>query len=258
MKVEILRRRIGEEKSYWESFSYEPASEQETVISLLDHLNAREDLRNSQGEPSLPIRFEKSCLQKKCGACAMIVNGAPVLACQAKLFTGKKKKKPLELIRLEPLRKFPVVEDLIVNREVLFQNLREIGAWLEGEGLSEEVSRKKLQQDNEARYEASRCLQCGICLEVCPNWSVDTAFAGMAAAIPLSRLLYAEGKTAERKRLSREYRERVYEGCGKSLACQQVCPAEIPIDFLIARSAGIAVWSGLLSKNINIFPMGFR
>ena len=87
---------------------YETEDPAETVANALTRINERLEAAGER-----PIRWEHSCLQKKCGACAMVINGRPGLACDARLSEYG------ETIRLEPLRKFPRVEDLMVDRSVL-------------------------------------------------------------------------------------------------------------------------------------------
>ena len=231
MKIEVLRRAFGGEAPLWQCFSYEPEGAAETVATALTRLNEREPLRDEAGREVPPIRWDCSCLQKKCGACAMVVNGRPRLACDALLTEYPRG------LRLEPLRKFPVVADLIVDRGILFENLEQLRLWLEAEPLQTDAI-------TETAYEASRCLQCGCGLEVCPNFCPGGNFAGMAAAVPMTRLL-AELPLSERGELSSLYRRRVYEGCGKSLACRDICPAGIDIERMLVNSNALAVWRRL-------------
>ena len=220
--IEVLRRKSPEEAPYTERFDYTSEDDMETVATALTRLN--EVLED-------PIRWECSCLQRKCGGCAMVVEGRPTLACAARLSEYKK------TVCLEPLRKFPVVADLIVDRSVLFDTLREMNIWLSG-------AAEQNQGASELCYEASRCLQCGCCLDVCPNFAPGETFAGMASAVPMTRLLTQLPKV-ELDALSENYRRRVYAGCGKSLACRNICPAGIDIDRLLANSNAVAVWKRL-------------
>ena len=222
MNMDILRRESAEAEPYWRSFSYEPQDANETVATALTRLT--ETLEQ-------PIRWECSCLQKKCGACAMVINGVPTLACDAFLRDYQK-------IHLEPLKKFPVVADLVVDRSAMRESLKTLRLWLEGEArVSEKV--------NDIAYEASRCLQCGCCLEVCPNFMTDGTFAGMAGGAPMARLL-TELPESQKQEASRLYREHVFEGCGKSLACRNVCPAGLDVDALLVNSNAAAVWKRFL------------
>ena len=160
----------------------------------------------------------------------MRINGTPGLACDALLQSLGSR------IRLEPLSKFRVVEDLIVDRSVMMENLKALSLWIDGKAV--------WQKKTEARaFEASRCLQCGLCLEVCPNFSAEGLFAGAAGAVPFSRKLIQDPEW--NRAASQAYRTRVFEGCGKSLACSRVCPAEIDIEQLMSRSNGAALWRSL-------------
>lgn len=232
MLIEILRRAGADAEPYIQRFSYEPQGGTETAATALTRLNDTPELRDIDGNPAAPIQWECSCLQKKCGACAMVINGTPMLACAARLSEMKK------TVRLEPLRKFPVVADLIVDRSVMRENLFAMELWLRGEAVMSDAAAA-------VGYEASRCLQCGCCLDVCPNFSPSGTFTGMAAAAPVSRLL-AELPASRRAELAELYRARVFEGCGKSLACRDICPANITIDLLLANSNALAVWKRLM------------
>ena len=107
--LRILRRGSAAEKAYWEDFPYETEESAATAATALTDLNAR----------GADIAWECSCLQKKCGACAMVINGRPQLACAARLIDFSRQE-----IMIEPLRKFPVVCDLVVDRSILFENLK--------------------------------------------------------------------------------------------------------------------------------------
>ena len=45
-----------------------------------------------------------------------------------------------------------------------------------------------------------------------------------------------------------EYNEHIYKGCGKSLACKDICPAGIDMDKLLSKSNAVAVWKRLMKK----------
>lgn len=227
--LEIWRQASPEAGSCFRSYVYETEQAGATVASALQDLNERPTLTDVNGVTDSKIVWACSCLQKKCGACAMLVNGRPQLACKALLSEQKK-----GVIRLEPLRKFPLVADLMVNREVLFAHLQEMKVWAES---SVSVNDK----NNALMYEASLCLQCGCCLEVCPNFSPTGRFFGMAAMVPSARLLMGLDSVSS-KQLRRQYRKAIVDGCGKSLACQNICPAGIDIEQLMSRSNAVTLW----------------
>ena len=70
---------------------------------------------------------------------------------------------------LGTFKQFPLVRDLIVDRSNLFENLKKLNLWLESEAYMSSWT-------HEPRYQSARCLMCGCCLEVCPNFSANGTF----------------------------------------------------------------------------------
>ena len=235
LRFDILRQSSPESEPYLQSIEYSTGRENATVASALLEINLS-DMTDTNGKPVGEIGFEHSCLQKKCGACAMLINGVPGLACGARLSELAENGS----VELRPLRKFPVVRDLIVDRSVMFADLKALGAWAESEI-------HPADKTDDTAYEASRCLQCGCCLEICPNFYAGGSFMGMAAAVPASRLIEQLGKE-KRRELARAYSKHFYGGCGKSLACRDICPAGIDAERLMVNSNAAAVWRRLFGK----------
>lgn len=234
--IEIKRQEDIKSSAYFQSIRLTPKKENLTVASLLREINANPDIRDIEGEPVPYISWECSCLQKKCGACAILINGRPRLACDTFIRDYMKK----DRLTLAPLSKFPIIKDLIVDRSTLYNNLRDIRNYLE-----EEV--RLTDKNTDTAYEASRCLMCGCCLEVCPNFYVGGDFFGAASFVPATRLITATGRGGAEE-LKREYREHIYKGCGKSLACKDICPAGIDMDKMLSKSNEVAVWKSLFKR----------
>ena len=227
--ISVLRRERDAKTSAWQDFSYDSLTESDTVATALTHLNACQTLRDVNGAAARAIEWECSCLQKKCGACAMVINGRPRLACDAKLaeLGGAQ-------IRVEPLRKFPVVCDLVVDRSILFENLKTLKLWLQADA-------DLADRDQSLAYEASECIQCGCCLEICPNFYVGGTFFGMAT-VPITTRLLTEMPTDVCRELVKSYARHTFEGCGKSLSCLDVCPKKIDTENLMVNANALAVW----------------
>lgn len=228
--IEIKRQEDGDSKPYIQLIEQEIERDNLTVASLLRTMNADLELKDMEGSKVSKISWECSCLQKKCGACAMLINGRPKLACDTFVRDYLKKGK----ISLAPLSKFPIIKDLIVDRSILYNNLKDLKAYLDTELILKD-------RDTDTAYEASRCLMCGCCLEVCPNFSVSGDFYGAASFVPVSRLI-STVKKGEANELKKEYEEHIYKGCGKSLACKDICPAGIDMDKLLSKSNAVSVW----------------
>lgn len=227
----ILRRQNTESEAYWQEVSYEFTDPMETVATALTRINQLEDCRDSEGRPVGHIEWECSCMQKRCGACAMRINGKPALACDSFLKDFPEGKE----IVLEPLSKFTCLRDLVVDRSALREALRQIRAWSGSSGITSE---KRLDDV----YDASKCLQCGCCLEVCPNYSAGNEFAGAAGFVADFRSAAALTQE-EKKERKAAYNKHVYKGCGKSLACHDICPAGINIDRILSRSNALLIWN---------------
>ena len=212
MLVKIKRQSSPNTEPYWQSFTYE-GDGHVTVSAVLDSLNYTDDLFDTEGNPAPKIRWECSCMQAVCGGCAMVINGVPALACST--FIDEVKGKDLVL---EPLSKFPVVADLIVDRSVIYENLNNAKAYLDNIATSKKKHHKQ-------QYSVAKCLKCGLCLEVCPNYHPGGAFFGAVLANE-SYLLASQSKNKP-SQIVKEYKKHFGAGCSKALSCQTVCPAEI-------------------------------
>lgn len=213
MLVKIKRCAGAGFAPYWQTFRYDGKPEN-TVAAVLDELNYSGGLSDINGIPAPRIQWECSCMQKMCGACAMMINGTPALACSVFLRSIKG-----DTLVLEPLSKFPVVADLIVDRSIIEENLRHADMFLGKYGGSDET-------DYAHRYTAAKCLKCGLCLEVCPNYCRGQNFFG---ALFANDAYLVHSMTADRKKaIQKEYHEHFARGCSKSLSCQKICPMEIP------------------------------
>ena len=212
MIVKIKRQNSLAGPSYWQSFEYK-GSTHVSVSAVLDALNYTDDLYDVEGNPASRIRWECSCMQGVCGGCAIVINNKPALACS----TFLKDIKGDELV-LEPLSKFPVISDLMVDRSIIYRNLNKVKAYLNDRS-------EALAKDYPHRYQVAKCLKCGLCLEVCPNYSYGTDFFGAVFAND-AYLLYSN-QTNDKKELIKSYNEHFVSNCSKALSCQSVCPAKI-------------------------------
>lgn len=228
-KIRIRRQENRKSDRYWQEFEFD-GSENSSVASVLNELNSRSPLKDNSGNIAAPIGWECGCMVRKCGACAMLINGLPRLACSTFLNTLRG-----TTITLEPFSKFPLVRDLIVDRSILFENLKKLNLWLDSEAYMNPWT-------HEPRYQSARCLMCGCCLEVCPNFHTDGTFAGAIAAVNAFRILNEEQEATHKNEISAEYKEKYFEGCGKSLSCHDICPIRLPVEELLVRSNAAAIW----------------
>ena len=79
-KIRIRRQERQKSDSYWQEFEYD-GSKSSSVATVLKELNSRTPLKDNSGNIFTPISWECSCMMRKCGACAMLINERPRLAC---------------------------------------------------------------------------------------------------------------------------------------------------------------------------------
>jgi succinate dehydrogenase / fumarate reductase iron-sulfur subunit len=212
MIVKIKRQAAPDAAPYWQSFVYD-GNRHVTVSAVLDALNYTDDLFDSEGNAAPRIRWECSCLQSLCGGCAMVINGTPALACATYADAGKGE----ELV-LEPLSKFPVVADLVVDRTVIHESLIRAQAFLDTPAARD--ARAHAHQ-----YSVAKCLKCGLCLEVCPNYRAEGDFFG--AVLANESYLAASQSSNKKSPAVKGYQTHFAAGCSKALSCESVCPMGI-------------------------------
>ncbi len=212
MKVKILRKMPWLKEPYWEEFIYEGPADI-SVAALLDDLNFRDDITNSAGEIVPRIAWECSCLQGMCGACAMVINGEPSLACETFIRSAD------DEITIRPLTKFPVINDLVIDRGIIHENLLKVNSYIK-------EYRESDPSEHDHQYAAGKCLKCGVCLEVCPNYTDGRNFYGALFADDCYLIATRSGSFDEA--VKEDYNKHFAGGCSKSLSCVEVCPAKIP------------------------------
>lgn len=221
------------ESRRWEEFKV-PYLPQMNVISALQQI--QKDPRTVDGKEVAPVVWEAVCLEEVCGSCTMVINGRVRQACSALIDRIAPKG---EVITLEPMSKFPLVRDLLVDRSRMFEDMKRVRAWIDIDGTHElGPGPRESQQRQEERYPLSRCMTCGCCVEACPQYSDGTKFVG-AFAINLVRLynMHPSGAMNQNERLESVMGEGGITDCGKSQNCVEVCPKEIPLVDSIAQVA---------------------
>ncbi len=220
--LKIKRQETPEAKPHWEEFhiSYRPYL---NLIACLQEI--RKNPKTFDGRPTAPIAWESSCLEEVCGICTMVINGRVRQACS----TLVDRLKPP--ITIEPMKKFPLVRDLVVDRSRMFENLKRVKAWVPLEDTKDRGPGPKiLPKDQQINYALSRCFTCGACLEVCPQVNEANDFIG-AALLSQARLFnrHPIGKELKRERLKALAAKGGIEECGNAQNCLEICPKEIPL-----------------------------
>jgi succinate dehydrogenase / fumarate reductase iron-sulfur subunit len=214
---------------YWQEFRI-PYRPEHNVVSAL--MAIRETPVTIDGTRVAPVAWESNCMEEVCGSCSMRVNGRARQACSALVDTL------VQPIVLEPLAKFPVVRDLLVDRGVMFAALRRVNAWVDIDGSWDiHTGAPRISpQEWDLNYALSRCMTCGCCMDACPQFGSNRDFIGPA---PLAQVLlmnnHPTGKFARVKRLHAIMGDGGLTDCSSAQNCVRVCPKEVPLTTAIAR-----------------------
>lgn len=199
----------GDEGPRYDTFEV-PAAPRMRVLDVLDYIH--ETLAQD-------IAYRWFCGVKKCGTCAVTVNGSPALACweaaQAEM-------------TIEPLRNLPLVRDLVTERDGYEELLARLYPLLvrkaEYPGFPEPLSALDMAPARHLRD----CIQCLACVAACPVLEQpESGFAGPAALVALAELALDPRDGADRARLAEDVAQ-VFK-CVSCYECERVCPTEIPI-----------------------------
>jgi fumarate reductase iron-sulfur subunit len=185
---------------------------------VLDALNYVKD----KVDGSLSFRW--SCRMGVCGSCGMMVNGEPKLTCAT--FLTDYAPGPL---RVEPLKNFPVMRDLIVEITDFLEKLSKVKPWL---------IRKKEKSISEGEYlqspeqletyrQFSMCINCLLCYAACPVYGLDPLFAGPAALALAQRYNMDSRDEGKSERLDILSQHDGIWGCTFVGDCTTVCPKHV-------------------------------
>lgn len=179
------------------------------------------------------LTFRWSCRMGVCGSCGMMVNGVPKLTCAAFL----RDYYPHE-IRVEPLKNFPIIRDLVIDMSDFLQKLRSVKPWIirETEKPLSEGEYLQTPQELEAYKQFSMCINCMLCYAACPVYGLEPAFLG-PAAIALGYRYNLDSRDQGRK--ERQPVMASHEGiweCTFVSECTVVCPKDVDPAAAIQRS----------------------
>lgn len=234
IRIEVLRQKDKHERPYWESFEIPYKNDMNVISSLME---IRKNPVNTDGKLVEPVAWEAACLEEVCGTCTMWVNGQIRQSCTALIDEVAKMDGDKAVVKLEPMKKYPLLRDLVVDRSKMFNNLIKVKGWVPIDG-SYDLGMAQPQDDRvrKLRYELSRCMTCGCCNESCPQVSEKTSFVGPAAiGQALLFNLHPIGKTLENDRLDFLTTEEGITNCGNAQNCVKVCPNGVPLTQAIAE-----------------------
>ena len=185
---------------------------------VLDALNYVKDKLDGS------LSFRWSCRMGICGSCGMTVNGEPKLTCAT--FLSSYAPGP---IRVEPLKNFPVIRDLIIDMTDFMVKLSEVKPWIIRKEEKPLAEGEFLQTPGEldAFKQFSMCINCMLCYAACPVYGLDPVFAGPAAIALAQRYNMDSRDQGSGERLDVLSQDEGIWGCTFVGECTQVCPKNV-------------------------------
>jgi fumarate reductase iron-sulfur subunit len=200
---------------------------QQYVLDETENMTLFIALNRLREEQDPSLQFDFCCRAAICGACAMVINGRPNLACKTKT-----KDLPSE-ITLLPLPVFKLVGDLSVDTGVWFRQMYDkVESWVHTNKTFDPAALEE-RMDNavaEQVYELERCIECGCCVAACGTARLRPDFLGAASLNRIARFVV----DPRDQRSDKDYYQIIGNdegifGCMGLLACEDVCPKGLPL-----------------------------
>src|SRR6202011_5155530 len=192
-----------------------PLRKEWVVLDALNYIKDRID-------GSLSFRW--SCRMGICGSCGMMVNGEPKLTCAT--FLSDYAPGP---VRVEPLKHFPILRDLIVDISDFLEKLTKAKPWLIREQEKRVEDGEYLQTPAQADTfrQFSMCINCLLCYSACPVYGLDPLFSGPATIALAQRYNLDSRDQGANERLDILSQHDGIWGCTFVGECTEVCPKHV-------------------------------
>jgi fumarate reductase iron-sulfur subunit len=215
VRMECLRYNPQTDRAPWfQSFDV-PFGDDTSVLEGLQHI--KDHLDGS-------LTFRWSCRMAVCGSCGMMIDGVPALACH----TFLRDYYPAGL-RVEPLRHFPIVRDLVIDQTDFLRKLESVHPQLQpATPLSiADGPQRQTPAQMESYYQYAQCINCLLCYAACPQYGLDSAFTGPGALALLHRYNADSRDAGTPMRMEIVNAEDGVWGCTLVGYCSRVCPKDV-------------------------------
>ena len=166
--------------------------------------------------------FRHACHHSTCGACGMRVNGAEKLTCITPIHDVTHDG---GVVRVEPMRNFPVISDLAVDMGVMYIRMEKVGQHSVNndsqEAIQPEARPSGPALHGEEFIRLSDCIECGLCISACPITASSPDYLGPAV---LAGAHQHGIKTDEQTMQLVDCEDGIWR-CHSAFECTAVCPS---------------------------------
>jgi succinate dehydrogenase / fumarate reductase iron-sulfur subunit len=179
-----------------------------------------------QSEQAGDLAARWNCKAGRCGSCSAEINGSPKLMCMTRLNSL-----PLDKpVRVEPMRTFPLIKDLVTDVSWNFRVKKQIKKFQPRPPDATDGTWRMGQQDVNRIQEFRKCIECFLCQDVChvlrEHRKFDE-FVGPRFFVHLASLEMHPLDTENRVKDLKDAHNVGY--CNITTCCRQVCPEQITI-----------------------------
>jgi succinate dehydrogenase / fumarate reductase iron-sulfur subunit len=169
------------------------------------------------------LAFRRSCAHGVCGSDAMTINNVNGLACKVLMRDLGAR------VKIEPLRGFRVIKDLVVDMEPFMEKYRSIKPYFINYDPPPPGERFQSQEARERYDDTTRCILCAACTSACPSFWGNPEFVGPAAIVQAHRFIFDDRDQGANERLEiLNDRDGVWR-CRTIFNCTGACPRDIQI-----------------------------
>jgi succinate dehydrogenase / fumarate reductase, iron-sulfur subunit len=187
------------------------------------------------------LNFRRSCNHAICGSCALTINHESLLACH----TLVRDCKPQRPIRVEPLKSYPVIRDLVIDMDRFYEKLVRVKPFFSSELAAPYEERRQSPAEQSLIDEAASCILCGSCISSCPSFWGDDDYLGPAVLLKAYRYVFDTRDTDAAARLERISDRDGLWRCHNIANCMEACPKEIKLTHFINKLKVEAFLSGI-------------
>jgi len=229
--LKVWRQAGPKAKGAFETYQMKDIPGDTSFLEMLDILN--EQLISERKEP---VVFDHDCREGICGMCSQVINGMPhggqerTTVCQLHM----RKFHDGDTIYIEPwrARAFPIVKDLVVDREAL-DKIIQAGGYTSCHtgGVPDGNAILIPKPAADEAMDAAECIGCGACVAGCPNGAAmlfTGAKVSQLAVLPQGK---PEAK-ARVKNMVQAMKDCGFGNCTNHYECMAACPKGINVKFI--------------------------
>jgi succinate dehydrogenase / fumarate reductase iron-sulfur subunit len=179
-----------------------------------------------QAESAGDLAVRWNCKAGKCGSCSAEINGKPRLMCMTRL-SDLSADSP---VRIEPMRAFPPIRDLVADVSSNFEAKKKIAPFTPRPADEPDGTWRIAQADVDRVQEFRKCIECFLCQDVCHvlrEHGMHDRFVGPRVLVHVAALEMHPLDAADRVPALRD--EHGAGFCNITKCCTKVCPEGITI-----------------------------